>query len=444
MAGSQLRHRLVVLDHVCGGPLVRQLTRALFQRYRDNTVARNAMWISAGQAMSIGIQAVSFILLARLLGSREYGVLAGAVSFVSLFSQYAPAGSGSVFLRYVSIDRRVAPEYLGNVVLSIAAFGAVLIVSIIIGAHFYLRSIDLGVIVIVAISDCIFRQVSMASAQIFQAFEKMKITAALATSVNASRLVTVCTLLLVLHRGTAIEWAYASGTVAGLAAIAALVLVGSQIRQIRFSGKLLRLRIGEGFGFAFAASTNSVYNDVDKTLLSHFGMNAANGVYSTAYRVIDFATTPIWSVYTSALPRMFRAGERNVNGTVPTARKLLVTGLLAGAGVAILCVICAPLLPLLAGKSFAASISAIRWLALLPVFRAFALSGGAGLTASGHQNSRSMVQFMAAGFNFGINLYLIPRYSWLGAAWASLATDALVGAGNWLLYLYRCREAQVR
>lgn len=402
------------------------------------------MWISTGQILSVGIQAVSFILLARLLGSKEYGLFAGAVSFVSLFSQYAPAGSGSVFLRYVSIDRRVAPEYLGNVLLSMASFGALLIGAIIIGAHFYLRSIDVGIIIIVAISDCVFRQASIVSAQVFQAFEKMKITAALTTSVNASRLITVCTLLLVLHHGTALEWACASGAVAGLAAIAALVLVGCQIRRVRFSGKLLRSRAGEGFGFAFAASTNSVYNDVDKTLLSHFGMNAANGVYSTAYRVIDFATTPIWSVYTSALPRMFRDGERDVNGTLPTARKLLVSGLLAGAGVAFLCFMCAPLLPLLAGRSFAASASAVRWLALLPVFRAFALSGGAGLTASGHQNSRTIVQCLAATFNFGVNLYLIPHFSWLGAAWASLATDALVGGGNWVLYLYRCQKAKDR
>jgi O-antigen/teichoic acid export membrane protein len=98
-------------------------------------------------------------------------------------------------------------------------------------------------------------------------------------------------------------------------------------------------------------------------------------------------------------------------------------------------------MPLLAGKSFTGSISAIRWLCLLPVFRAFALSAGAGLTTSGNQTMRTIVQVIAAAFNFAINLYLIPRYSWLGAAWASLMTDALMGIGNWVMYLLVCRRA---
>jgi len=132
---------------------------------------------------------------------------------------------------------------------------------------------------------------------------------------------------------------------------------------------------------------------------------------------------------------MFREGQVSIQGNAKTARKLLSSGLLAGLLASILCYFCAPLVPFIVGKSFSASVSAIRWLCLLPVFRSFALSAGAGLTTSGNQSMRTAVQVVAAVFNFGINLYLIPRYSWLGAAWSSLLTDALMGIGNWLMYL---------
>jgi len=46
----------------------------------------------------------------------------------------------------------------------------------------------------------------------------------------------------------------------------------------------------EGIGYSFASSTTSIYNDIDKTMLSHYGMNFANGVYTMAYRIIDIAT----------------------------------------------------------------------------------------------------------------------------------------------------------
>jgi len=37
-----------------------------------------------------------------------------------------------------------------------------------------------------------------------------------------------------------------------------------------------------------------------------------------------------------------------------------------------------------------------------------------------------------------LNIYLVPRYSWHGAAWASLATDGALGVMNWVaLFLLR-------
>ena len=423
-------------------PLFRAI-RSIPLAVRRSPLARNALWISAGQIVSLAVQALCFILLARLLGSREYGVLVGAVAFVSLFSQYSGAGSGSVFLRYVSVDHEQAAVYCGNMLLSLAVFGTALVAIVTIAAHYVLSSTSLTLILIVAVSDCFLRQIAVMTAQVFQAFERMKITAFLTSLTNFARLITVCAMLLVFHQGTSTQWAWASAGVSVLAAFVGILLVRRQVRKVSFSFPLLRKRAAEGLGFSFAASTNSVYNDVDKTMLSHFGMNVANGIYSTAYRVVDMATMPIWSMYTSALPRMFREGKVSMEENARTARKLLSSGILTGLTASVVCYFCAPLMPVLAGRSFGASASAIRWLCLLPVFRAFALSAGAGLTTSGNQTLRTWVQVIAAAFNFAVNLYLIPRYSWLGAAWSSLLTDAFMGVGNWLMYLLVRKRAPI-
>jgi Na+-driven multidrug efflux pump len=41
-------------------------------------------------------------------------------------------------------------------------------------------------------------------------------------------------------------------------------------------------------------------------------------------------------------------------------------------------------------------------------------------------------QLAIAGFNFLLNLWLIPAHGWRGAAWASLATDGLLGIVYWI------------
>jgi O-antigen/teichoic acid export membrane protein len=95
----------------------------------------------------------------------------------------------------------------------------------------------------------------------------------------------------------------------------------------------------------------------------------------------------------------------------------------------------APILPHLLGPSFAESTSALRWLCLLPFTRAFQWSAGDALTGAGLQRYRLGTQIVAAVLNLSMNLYLIPRHGWLGAAWASVATDGTLAAMNWAVLL---------
>ena len=94
-----------------------------------------------------------------------------------------------------------------------------------------------------------------------------------------------------------------------------------------------------------------------------------------------------------------------------------------------------PLIPHLVGRSFAESSLALRWLCLLPLFRSIHWSAGDALTGAGYQKVRLSTQAGAAAFNFALNVYLIPRYGWFGAAWSSLATDGALGAVNWMVIL---------
>jgi glycosyltransferase involved in cell wall biosynthesis len=91
----------------------------------------------------------------------------------------------------------------------------------------------------------------------------------------------------------------------------------------------------------------------------------------------------------------------------------------------------APIIPLLAGKGFVESISALRWLCLIPVFRSVHKITGSVLTSIGLQRYRTLTQLTVVFLNFGLNLWLIPTYGWRGAAWASLATDGALGIMNW-------------
>jgi O-antigen/teichoic acid export membrane protein len=195
-------------------------------------------------------------------------------------------------------------------------------------------------------------------------------------------------------------------------------------------------RLGEGFIFAVSGSTTSSYNDIDKVMLGHYGLTVANGIYSMAYRVINICTMPIMSIYSAAFPRFFRKGVNGVRITEPFARRLLkrtlVLGILGAFGMFIM----APLIPFVVGRGFAQSVAALRWLCLIPALRSLHVSAGDAMSGAGYQKYRLASQIIAAGSNFCMNLYLIPHYSWVGAAWASLLTDGGLAAMSWAVLLW--------
>ena len=411
------------------------------KKIRESKLARNAAWMFAGQGLSFVIQGLYFIILARLLGSLQYGILAGAAALVAVVSQYSTMGSGLLVMRYVSADQTRFREYWGNVILSTGFFGSLIVVGLHIAGRWMIGGASASILILLAIGDCLCGQLTTAASQVFQAFEKMRITATLNLIVNLFRVLLAAVMLFSLHRATAWQWAIASLVVSGVAVTAAVTTVTVRFGWPIFKPQLLFRRVGEGFIFAVSSSTTSVYNDVDKVMLGHYGMSVANGIYTMAYRVVNIATMPIMSIQAAAFPRFFREGVNGVRATEPLAKKILKRTILIGCASVIGMYLVAPIIPHLVGKGFSQSVMALRWLCLIPIFRALHVGAGDAMAGAGYQKYRLGSQAIAAGSNFLMNLYLIPRYSWFGAALASLATDGSLAIMNWtLLFWLKRRE----
>jgi O-antigen/teichoic acid export membrane protein len=414
------------------------------RKMQQGVLLRNSLWMLLGQGLSVVAQAGYFIAIARLLGSLEYGMFVGAAASVGMVSQYGSFGSGLLFLRYVSPDHSRFAGYWGNILLSVATFGTLLVVGLGAVSPWLLHGTDARIIVLLAIGDCICSQLTTAVSQVFQAFEKMRYSAILNLLTSVTRMILALVLLFTLHRADALTWAITSLTISLLTAVGGVITVTRHFGLPEFRPRLFLDRAREGFVFAVSGSTTSIYNDVDKAMLAHFGMNAANGIYTMAYRVVDIATMPIRSVHAAAFPRFFRkgAGAEGLAGTEPLARKLLSRTAILGAVAGVLMFVCAPLVPIFVGKGFLPSVGALRWLCLIPLFRCFHLAAGDALAGAGRQGIRLTFQMVAAGANVVLNLLLIPRFSWLGAAWASLATDGMLGLFLWTTVL--CMMARRR
>jgi O-antigen/teichoic acid export membrane protein len=396
----------------------------------------------AGQGANVVFQAICFILLARLLGSTQYGVYAGAVALVSVVSQYSGGGFGILFIRHVSTNYQNFALYWGNILIASLGFGALLVFAVSYAAPHLISAQSAAIILPIAVADCLCGKVALSAGQVFQAFEKLRFTAVLNMTTNLLRLIAVTIFLRTLHQATAAQWAIAALTVTFSGTVIAVITVTRSFGRPTFDFGAFARKALEGLGFSFAGSTTALYNDLDKTMLSHAGMNMANGVYTMAYRIVDIGTIPIYSIAAAALPTFFRTAHGCISDSSTFARQILKRESVIAAFVAGVMFAIAPIVPHLVGPAFAQSVSAIRWLALMPLLRSVHLSAGDALTGSGHQRLRTTAQCVAAGLNFGLNLCPIPAYSWLGAAWSSLLTDGTLGALNWMILVFLHRRAQ--
>jgi len=411
------------------------------RQLRTSSLAHNAGWMLVGQGLNLLLQAGYFILLARLLGVTEYGIFVGAFAFVSIATPYSGLGSGLLFVQYVSTNAGNFAAYWGNILLSIFGAGTLMTALLYLIAPHLLNPASASVVLLVALGECTCRQLVICIGQMFQAFEQLKMTAAMSLLTSILRLLAVVALALFLHRATAWEWASASLVASVLSALAGSAIVVARYGAPTFSLRLFRSRLGEGFNFSLAGSTQSVYNDIDKTMLSHYGMNVANGIYTMAYRVVDVATTPVISLEVAALPRYFRESPKGSAAVRHLSMRLAWRAALIGLLMSGCMFVAAPIIPYVVGSGFAESVSALRWLCLLPAFRGVHQLTGSAITGMGFQRYRTLVQLSAAALNFGLNLWLIPRYGWLGAAWASVATDGGLAAINWFLLQALHRKA---
>jgi O-antigen/teichoic acid export membrane protein len=198
----------------------------------------------------------------------------------------------------------------------------------------------------------------------------------------------------------------------------------------------LREDAAEGVLFSIAGSATTVYNDIDKIMLSKLSDLFATGVYAAAYRVIDVSMTPIRSLAAAAYPRFFRRGLDGLAATYRYALTLIAKTAIYGSAASAGLWLSAPLLPMLLGSKYAAVAPAVRWLALIPFLRCVHSFLADAFSGAGLQHVRTAIQVSVAILNTVANFVILPRYSWRGAAWVSLGCDGVLVIAFWLSAFY--------
>ncbi len=392
-----------------------------------------------GQGARLLLQAIYFVIIARSLGAEQYGAFVGVTALVWIVAPFASWGSGHILVKNVSRNRALFNEYWGNALFMAFGSGFVLIVLVMFSARAFLPgTIPPLLIFLVAVSDLLFATILGTAGQAFQAVQMLGMTALFNVLLSVTRLVAALSLISFFQKPETLLWASLYLLSTAVSTLVAVLLVHRMLGVPKLAIWRLKPELGQGFYFSVSLSAETVNNDIDKTMLARLSTLEATGIYAAAYRLIDVAFVPMRSLVVATYPSFFKHGATGIHGSAGFAKRLLPIGVAHGVVVGTGLFFLAPVVPYILGAEYANAVEALRWLAPLPLLKGIQFLGANALTGADLQGFRSAMQFAIALFNLLINLWLIPLYSWRGAAWSSIACDSLLMLGLWGIVWFKC------
>jgi O-antigen/teichoic acid export membrane protein len=408
---------------------------------RSRGLLRDTTHLTIGQGFRLIIQAAYFVLIARSLGPDAYGAFVTVVAAAALLGPFSGLGTANLFIKNVRSGKRQAPICWGNgIVLTVLSGTLLSCLGVGLSTLLHLKTVPF-VVTLVCVADLVLLKVTELAAFGFAATDQMKQTSIQSVVVSLLRLGGIAVLVVTVHPVTLDLWVFTYLFTTLLGTLYALVKGGRLWGRPVIDWRALREDAKEGVFFSVAGSATTIYNDIDKIMLSKLAELSATGVYGAAYRVIDVTMTPVRSLAAAAYPHFFRKGVGGMAQTYPYALSLIAKTSIYGAFTSAGLWLAAPILPHILGNQYQEVVPAVRWLALIPLLRCLHSFMADALSGAGLQRVRSGIQVVVALINIGLNVVILPRYSWRGAAWTSLGCDGLLATLFWTTAFY-CRRQQ--
>lgn len=390
-------------------------------------LVRNTAWMLLGRGLIIIVQAAYFILLARALGVTQYGAFVGAVAIATILSPFSTLGSGNLLIKHVARNRSAFRQSWGDALItSFVSGGALTLLGVIAASVILPNSVSWKLVLPIATAELVCGRTIEVASHAFLSIEDVRMSSTVLVALSTCRMLAAGVLMLVYHHGSAVDWAVLYLISSAIPCLGAIIAVSSMVGMPVFGYSLRWSELREGFYFAIGYSAQTIYNDIDKIMLVRLvGLQPA-GIYGVAYRLVNVVCAPIGALLYAAYPRFFQHGHQGLDACLRFARKLVARSAAFGLVGSLGLFVGAPLLVPIIGPQYAESVGALRWLAPIVLLRSIHYFAADTLTGSDHQGLRSLIQALVAIVNVALNIVVLPRYSWRGAAWTSIFSDGVL------------------
>ena len=390
-------------------------------------IAKNSAFIFLGDAIGAILQLILVVYLVRCLGDVTFGKYAFAFAFTSLFMILSDLGLSVMSIREIARDTSKAGEYLTNISITKFILSLITIVLIVVTINLMHYPQDTTLAVYIVGGVTVFTSFTSSFRSIFRAFERMEYET---ITKIVEKILIFGSVLPVLFLGYGlIEVVSAMLIAQALIFIFTLIIVIKKFTRpkLSFDPSLCKSLIKEALPFGLAGVFVIIYFQTDTVMLSMMKGDAVVGWYNAAYRLVMgvlFIPGAVVGALYPVLSRYFTSSKDSLMFVYEKSFKfLLMLAIPLGIGTTLLA---DQIIIFLYGEDFAASIIVLQiliWVASMLFIRSIV---GHILASINKQLVDTRIAGASALLNVGLNLLLIPTYSYVGAGVASIISTAFI------------------
>jgi O-antigen/teichoic acid export membrane protein len=385
-------------------------------RSPSRTVAANSVW----QLLTFAARAISglgvVVMVARAGGPRSLGIFQFALTFTAMLPFYY--GIPSLLAREVARRPDESRKWVEAGTLIALLAGGLFTALFVVGTLVVGASAQTATALSIAAIGMAFDGMARVQFAAFWAWERFKLET-IATALQ--ELAFLVATAVILASGGGVRGALIAFTVSrALGALAGWVVVGRHLGAVpipRAHLAFLRETARRCTPFAISDTLTLTYMRADSVMLGIFQGPVAVGLYQAGTNLVLYMNVLARCINYALYPRMSKAwpGRRDDFARLRDA-SFRIIGLIS-MPIAVASLLLAPkVFRFLYGQRFDRAVLTYQLLVLVIPVRMLSHTFSLALAAMDRQTRRTVAVTTAAAANVALNLYYIPRWSYLGAA----------------------------
>jgi O-antigen/teichoic acid export membrane protein len=393
-------------------------------------IAKNSIVLLMVRILQVGFMAVFSIYAARLLGVADFGKWAFALAYTAFFLVFADFGLSTFVNQRTSRSRAESDSRIGVLV------GNSLLLKVMVSAPAY--AIMVGLATLLGHDNdtkrticwlglsVILNSFTVFLTGVFRGLEKMEYEA---ISIAWERpLIFIVGIYLLTNGYGIVPLAILFFVARLLTLFVAMAIYVTKVQRLtlQIAGVSWKALIVGALPFGIFLVLGTIYFQIDAIMLSLFQGDQAVGLFESVIR-LTMVLMIIPEAFTEAIfPVLSRSFSLGQDRTVLYYKALKLMGLV-GLPITIgLLGLADKIILSLYGAEYLPAIPALQILALMVCVRFLAYVPGVLLTSIDRQTTRMIVVGVCAVLNVVMNLIVIPRWGFVGAAYDTLVTNVVL------------------